>query len=243
MKNETVLTVRRLLFAGLAIGASAGLAAEGDIPALPWQMAGNNHVLVGVVWNEAVLKLIPKSLTAVPERTGGINIYYSPRGYGAAPYQSGYGWVDLAGNDASDGSKARYIFRAGVGPAEKITKAFQQIWGPAVRSGGTELESKGDIRQATGVMSGQTWGVVQIKTTDKCQDAAGTLNYFIPSADGSRLSLMQIPHTSIFCAAEPVSVEISFPDAEASGVKPEKLIWAGELREAAFGFTQPVQWK
>ena len=53
-----------------------------------------------------------------PERTGGINIYYSPRGYGAAPYQSGYGWIDLAGNDAADGSKARFIFRAGVGPTE-----------------------------------------------------------------------------------------------------------------------------
>lgn len=116
------------LLAGLVMNAVAG-AADGDVPGLPWQMAGNNHVLVGVVWNEAVLKLVPKGLSATPERTGGINIYHSPRGYGAAPYQSGYGWLDLAGQDAADGSKARLIFRAGVGPTENITKAFAKIWG------------------------------------------------------------------------------------------------------------------
>src|SRR3954468_13029353 len=161
------------LLVGLAVSAPAS-AAEGDLPGLPWQMAGNNHVLVGVVWNEAVLKVIPKGLSATPERTGGINIYYSPRGYGAAPYQSGYGWIDLAGNDAADGSKARYIFRAGVGPTEKITSAFQQIWGPGVRNGGTTLESLGEIRQATGTIGGKTWGTVKIKVSEKCQDAGGT---------------------------------------------------------------------
>jgi len=54
---------------------------------------------------------------------------------------------------------------------------------------------------------------------------------------------MQIPWTAIFCPAEPLSAEVSFPDAEAAGVKPEKLIWAGETREAAFGFSTPTSWK
>jgi hypothetical protein len=217
------------------------MAAEGDIPGLPWQMAGNNHVLVGVVWNEAVLKLIPKGLTAVPERTGGINIYYSPRGYGASPYQSGYGWIDLAGQDAADGSKARLIFRAGVGPTEKITEAFQKIWGPAVRHGSTKLESMGEIKQATGMIDGKPWGIVKVKTSDKCQDAAGTLNYFIPQQ--AQIKRMQIPWAAVFCAGEPVSAEINFPDAEAAGVKPEKLLWAGEARENAFNFTAPTVWQ
>jgi len=129
MKQATRLAAGGVFVVGLSASVSISMAAEGDIPALPWQMAGNNHVLVGVVWNDAVLNLIPKGLTPVPERTGGINIYYSPRGYGASPYQSGYGWIDLAGNDAADGSKARYIFRAGVGPTEKITSAFQRSGG------------------------------------------------------------------------------------------------------------------
>jgi hypothetical protein len=238
MRNVIRVALGTAVFLGVA---TASIAAEGDIPALPWQMAGNNHVLVGVVWNEAVLKLVPKGLTAVPERTGGINIYYSPRGYGAAPYQSGYGWIDLAGQDAADGSKARLIFRAGVGPTEKITQAFQKIWGPGVRSGSTKLESMGEIKQATGMIGSKPWGIVKIKTSDKCQDAAGTLNYFIP--EGEQLKRMQIPWTAIFCAGEPVSAEINFPDADAAGVKPEKLLWAGESKEAAFNFTTPTAWK
>lgn len=242
MKQHISLVARTTIVAGLAFGASAAMAADGDIPPLPWQMAGNNHVVVGVVWNDAVLKLIPKGLTPVPERTGGINIYQSPRGYGVGPYQSGYGWIDLAGNDAADGSKARYIFRAGVGP-DKVAEAFRQIWGSAVRSGGTRLESKGDVMQATGTMGGKTWGTVQIKSSDKCQNAAGTLNYLIPAADGSRLSRMQIAWSSVFCPAELLSAEISFPESDAAAVKPEKLLWAGEMREAAFSFTQPLALK
>ncbi len=240
MKKKRIAGMLALV--GLMLGASAG-AAEGDIPALPWQMAGNNHVLVGVVWNEAVLKVVPKELAATPERTGGINIYHSPRGYGAAPYQSGYGWIDLAGQDAADGSKARYIFRAGVGPTENITKAFTSIWGSGIRSGGTKLETVDGVLQATGMMNGKVWGTVQIKTSDQCGPAGGTLNYFIPSPDGSKLSRMQIPFSTIACGAEPVSAQIDFPDADIAGVKPEKLLWAAELREAAFGFTQPVAWK
>ena len=228
--------------AGLVMNASAG-AADGDVPGLPWQMGGNHHVLVGVVWNEAVLKIVPKGLSATPERTGGINIYYSPRGYGAAPYQSGYGWLDLAGQDAADGSKARYIFRAGVGPTEKITKAFATIWGSGVKNGGTKLESEDGVLQATGTMGGKVWGTVKIKTSDQCQNSSGTLHYFIPSPDGSKLSRMQLPYTSIACGAEPITAEINFPDTDVAGVKPEKLLWAAELKESAFGFTQPVAWK
>lgn len=235
-------TIGRVLLAGVILSVSAS-AAEGDVPGLPWQMAGNNHVLVGVVWNEAVLKIVPKGLSATPERTGGINIYHSPRGYGAAPYQSGYGWIDLAGQDAADGSKARYIFRAGVGPTANITEAFTRIWGSGIRSGGTKLETADGVLQATGMMSGKVWGTVRIKTSDQCGNAAGTLNYFIPSPDGSKLSRMQIPFATIACGAEPVTVEINFPDPDIAGVKPEKLLWAAELREAAFGFTQPAVWK
>lgn len=241
MRTKTWHAVGGALLAAVTMSASVSVAGEGDIPPPPWQMAGNNHVLVGVVWNDAVLKLVPKGLKVVPERTGGINIYHSPRGYGASPYQSGYGWVDLVGDDAADGSKARYIFRAGVGPSDTITRAFQKIWGPAVRSGGTRLESMGEVKQAIGVMEGKVWGTVQIKVSDKCQDAAGILNYLIP--DGGRVKRMQIPWSAIFCAGEPVSADITFPDSEAASVKPEKLIWAGETREAAFNFTTPVAWK
>lgn len=33
------------------------------------------------------------------------------------------------------------------------------------------------------------------------------------------------------------------PDPEAAGVKLEKVLWAGESREAAFNFTTPTAWK
>src|SRR5262245_8294759 len=70
-----------MFLVGLVISASA-IAAEGDIPALPWQMAGNNHVLVGVVWNDAVLKLVPKGLTASGAPNGGkrpLSVINQPR--------------------------------------------------------------------------------------------------------------------------------------------------------------------
>lgn len=128
-----------------------------------------------------------------------------------------------------------------MGPTENITRAFQRIWGPAVRSGGTKLENLGEVKQATGMMGGKPWGIVKIKTSDKCQDAAGTLNYFIP--DAGQLKRMQIPWSAIFCAGEPVSAEVSFADPEAADVKLEKVLWAGESREAAFNFTTPTVWK
>ena len=99
----------------------------------------------------------------------------------------------------------------------------------------------GDIKQATGMIDGKPWGVVKVKVSDKCQDAAGTLNYFIPSDGQSKR--MQIPWVGVFCPGEPISAEINFPDAQTSDVKPEKLLWAGETREIAFNFTTPTAWK
>ena len=119
-----------------------------------------------------------------------------------------------------------------------------QAFGPAVRNGGTKLDTAGAVKKGTGMIGGSIWGVVQVKTAeDKCQNAAGTLNYQMPSLDGAGLRRMQIPWAGVFCPAEPVSAEIAFPDAAAAAVKPEKLIWAGELRDMAFSFSTPVAWK
>ena len=54
--------------------------AQDKLPPPPYQMAGTNHVIIGVVWDEAAIrKGLPPGITPVKEMTGGINIYQRRR--------------------------------------------------------------------------------------------------------------------------------------------------------------------
>jgi hypothetical protein len=83
------------LLAGTALAvASAPAKAEEKIQPPPYQMAGSNHVIVGVVWEEAAIrKALPPGIEPVKGMTGGINIYSVERGYVIGPYSAAYFWV------------------------------------------------------------------------------------------------------------------------------------------------------
>jgi hypothetical protein len=211
--------------------------AQDKAPPLPWLVSGGHHYLVGVTWNEEALKLLPPGLKATPERTGAINIYQAPNGYGVSPYQSGYIWIDVEGHDSADGTKGRYIMKAGVGP-EKTQAAFKTLFQGDIVSGGTQLED-GDVKRATGIRNGEAWVQVEIKSNGECQQAAGTLNYPI---SGSQM--IQIPYAAEACKAEPVSAKLMLPQGEkGAALQPAKLLWAAELRDTRFALTTPIVMK
>lgn len=81
---------------------AVGIANAGGPPAAPpYLVAGSNHIIVGVVWEEAaVRRALPAWVTPVEGMTGAINIYQAERGYGLTPYQSAYFWVDVEGYDS-----------------------------------------------------------------------------------------------------------------------------------------------
>jgi len=213
------------------------VSAEDKAPPPPYLVSGGHHYLVGVTWNEEALKLLPPALKATPERTGAINIYQAPQGYGLSPYQSGYAWIDVEGHDSADGTKARYIIKAGIGP-EKTYAALSALFRIDAAPGGTQLED-GDVKRGTGIRNGQPWVQVEIKTSGGCQSVAGTLNYPI---SGSQM--IQIPYAAEACAAEPVSATVMLPEGEkGAGLQPTKLLWAAELRDTRFAFTFPVAMK
>jgi hypothetical protein len=44
-------------------------------PPPPYQMAGGDHVQIGIVWDEAVAANLPTGLRPAAGMTGGLNIY------------------------------------------------------------------------------------------------------------------------------------------------------------------------
>lgn len=183
------------------------------------------------------MQLLPAGLKATAERTGAINIYQAAGGYGISPYQSGYAWIDVEGHDSADGTKGRYIMKAGVGP-ERTQVAMKNLFQGDVAPGGTQLQD-GDTWRGTGMRNGQPWVEVEIKGSNECQQAAGTLNYPISSS-----KMVQIPYAAEVCKAEPVSAKVMLPAGEKGGkLQPAKLIWAVELKDSRFALTSPTAMK
>jgi hypothetical protein len=221
----------------LALGVLGSTHAQDKAPPPPYLISGGHHYLVGVTWNEEALKLLPAGLKATPERTGAINIYQAERGYGVSPYQSGYAWIDVEGHDSADGTKARYILKSGIGP-ENSYVALSALFRSDAVLGGTQLED-GDVKRGIGIRKGQPWVQIEIKSSGECQPVAGTLNYPISAAQ-----MIQIPYAAEACTAEPVSAKIMLPNGEkGAALQPTKLLWAAELKDTRFAFTNPVTMK
>jgi hypothetical protein len=227
---------------GLALAISCGLLnAQEKAPPPPYQIAGTNHVIIGVVWDEAaVRKSLPRGITPVKEMSGGINIYQADKGYGIAPYQSAYFWVDLEGFDSPEGTKGRWMLAGVYGPQEKTPAALMEYYGFPVRIGTSRFESTSEGKRAIGTVNGQDFITAEIKSVPECGPAAGLINYPGLSAKTRQLVVNEIPFAGDFCKAELVSLNVNATAGDPFSAYPiAKVVWAAEFKNGSFSFSPP----
>src|SRR5262249_40523092 len=155
---------RTVSFLGIALGVACGVAtAQDKLLPPPYQIAGANLVLIGVVWDEgAVRKALPLGITPVKEMTGGINIYQTEKAYVIGTYQSAYFWVDIEGFDSPEGIKGRWMLAGVYGPEEKTSAALKQYYGLPVRLGTSRFESTAEGKRAIGTVNGQDFITAEV---------------------------------------------------------------------------------
>jgi hypothetical protein len=231
------------LILGVALTVASGTAIGQDklLPP-PYQMAGTNHVLIGVVWDEATIrKALPPGITPVKEMTGAINIYQAEKGYVIGPYQSAYFWVDVEGFDSPEGIKGRWILAGVYGPQEKTPAALKEFYGFPVRIGTSRFEPTPEGKRAIGTVNGQDFITAKIKSVPgACELATARVNYPALSEKTKQVVINEIPFVGEFCKAEPVSVEVTAPAGDAfSAYKIAKVVWAAEFKNGSFSFTYP----
>jgi hypothetical protein len=201
----------------------------------PYLVTGNNHVIVGVAWDEAaVRRALPSWVTPVEGATGAINIYTAQSGYGLTPYQSAYFWVDVEGFDSASGVKGRWMMQGVYGPQEKTSAAFREFFGLPVRNGMARLEDTADGKRAIGTVNGQDFVTIEVRSTTECGPGPVTLNYVGPKG------LTQIPASGEVCKAEPVAAEVhARPGDPFAAFRPVKLLWAIEVKNGSFSIARP----
>jgi hypothetical protein len=227
---------------GVVFGGAGALAAEPLLPP-PYQIANTNHIVVGVTWDEAVVrKLLPPGIKPVDGMTGGINIYQAPNGYGITPYQSAYFWVDIEGFDSPQGTKGRWMLQGVYGPEAKTANALREFYGFPVRNGTSRLEETAESKRAMGILDGQPFVTVEIKPMpDPCQNISGLLNYPGVVEKTKQIMINQIPYTLDLCKAEVISVKVTAPPGDPfAALHPAKVLGAVELKNGAFSFSRPV---
>ena len=215
---------------------AVGIANAGGPPAAPpYLVAGSNHIIVGVVWEEAaVRRALPAWVTPVEGMTGAINIYQAERGYGLTPYQSAYFWVDVEGYDSPSGVKGRWMLQGVYGPDDKTSAALKEYSGLPVRNGTSRFEQTAEGKSAIGTLNGRDFVTVLIKPSNECEASAVTLNYL--TATG----VTEIPAAGTVCKAEPVSATVDAPKGDPfAAFKVAKVIWAIEFKDGAFSITRP----
>ncbi len=228
--------------AGLAALVSAGWAQEKLLPP-PYQIAGTNHVIVGVVWDETgIRKALPPEITPVKEMTGAINIYQAEKGYAIAPYKAAYFWVDLEGFDSPDGTKGRWMLQGVYGPQNKTSAALKEFSGFPVRNGTSRFEPTADGKRAIGTVDGRDFVIAEIKSApDPCQAVAGLLNYPVVSPTTKQIAVNEIPYVGDVCKAEPISATVTAPPGDPfAAFKVTKVLWAIEFKNGAFSLNRPV---
>ena len=237
MRHQTISLL------GIALGVACGMcAAQDNILPPPYQIARTNHVMLGVVWDEAaVRKSLPRGITPVKDMTGAINIYQAEMGSVIGPYQSAYFWVDIEGFDSPDGTKGRWMLAGVYGPDDKTSTALKQYYGLPVRVGTSRFEPTAEGKRAIGTLDGQDFITVEIKSVpESCAPAAGRVNYPGVSSKTKKVVVNEIPFVGDFCKAEPVSVDINAPQGDPFAAYPiAKVVWAAEFRNGAFSFTPP----
>ena len=210
-------------------------------PDLPYLGSGSNNIIIGVVWDEAMLKkMLPPGIKPVKELTGAYNIYQASGGYGVTPYSAVYAWVDVEGYDSADGTKGRWMIAGAYGPDAKATTAFRDLLGFPVRNGNVVLEETVQGRRGTGKVNGQPVVIAEVKSSAlPCDPVAGTLIY--PVQMKGKILVNQIPYAGDWCAAEPVSFKVVATAGDVfAKLVPAKVVWAGEFRNGTFALSAPV---
>jgi hypothetical protein len=231
-----------LLLAAVLLTTYGVTNAQTKVPPPPYQIAGSNHVFVGVIWEEAAIrKALPPGITPVKEMTGAINIYQTGKSYAFGPYQSSYFYVDIEGFDSADGTKGRWMLAGVYGPDEKMPVALREYYGFPVRLGASRSEATNLGRRAIGAINGQDFVTVEVKSfPSECQAVAGTLTYPGISSMTEKLVVNEIPYVGENCKAEPISVNITAPAGDPLAAFPiAKVVWAAEFKNASFSFSPP----
>ena len=238
LRNRVGGMFHLLIIFGIVSGLVVRIAIADDQPVPPpYLVTGSNHVIVGVVWEEAAIrKALPSWLKPAEGMTGAINIYQATGGYGLGPFQSAYFWVDVEGFDSASGIKGRWMLEGVYGPHEKATSAMRDWEGFPVRNGTSRFEPIPQGRRAIGTVNGQDFVTVTVKSIpDSCQPGAVTLNYL------TRKGLIEVPAAGDVCKAEPISVEVhARPDDPFAAFRPVKTLWAIEFKNGAFSDPRPL---
>ena len=226
----------------VVLGGMMAWAEETLVPP-PYQMADTHHIVVGVTWDEAVIRTrLPPGIKPVEGMIGGISIYQAPKGYGITPYQSAYFWVDIEGFDSPQGTKGRWMLQGVYGPADQTVNALRAFYGFPVRNGTSRIEDTAERTHATGMLNGQPFVTVEIKPMpDPCQNVSGTLNYLGLVEKTQQIVMNQIPYTVDVCKAEVLSVKMTAPPGDPlAAFHPAKVLWAAEFQKGAFSFSRPL---
>ncbi len=242
--NLTLLLAAIALTLGpISLGPARALAEEKLLPP-PYVAVDTHHVLVGVVWDEAVVrKMLPPDVKPVKEMTGGINIYQANRGYFIAPYQAAYFFVDIEGFDSATGQKGRWMLQAVYGPEAKTSSALREFFGAPARIGTSRVEDNPDgTVRAVGILNGQNFVTVEIAPMrNSWQSISFGLKYLGWAEKTKKLTLFEANGIGEFCPAEPISVRVIAPAGDPfAALQPKKVLWAGELINGAFLISHPL---
>jgi hypothetical protein len=221
-----------------AVAPGLGEAYGQELPvAPPYLVGGTNHVLVGVVWDEAAIReALPSWLTPAKDVTGLIDIYQTGEVYGLAPYRAAYFSVDLEGFDSPSGVKGRWILQGVYGPQDEAPVALKHWYGLPVRKGTSRFEATAGGKRAFGAVNGEDFVSVEIKSlAQSCGRNLVSLNYVTPEG------LLEIAVTGEACEAEPISVEVHAPPGDPfAAFRPVKVLWAAEYKNGAFALTRSI---
>ena len=210
-------------------------------PPPPYQMAGGDHVQIGVVWDNSVAARLPLGLRPATGMTGGVNIYRTTQARVIKPYSSAYLWLDVEGHDSPEGFKGRWMLAGVYGPEPITAAALSEHCHLPVRNGSSRFEQTSGQRRAIGTLEGRDWITAEI--TQGTGDYAPTealLNYVTSVPADGRLMLVEVPFAAEARAAKAVSVTIDAPAGDAfAGLRIVRLDWALEVRDDAFSICFP----
>lgn len=212
-----------------------------EAPPPPYQMAGAEHVQVGVVWNDVVAARLPAGLRPAQGMTGGINIYHAPQARVIRPYSSAYLWLDVEGLDSPEGFKARWMLAGVYGPDPVTAAALSAYCHLPVRNGSSRLAVAAGRSRAIGTLDDRDVITAEItQGTGDFASAEGLLNYITRAPSDGRLMLVEVPFAVEARAAEAISVTIDAPAGDAfAGLPITRLDWALEVRNDAFSICYP----